>query len=347
MKQSTVDGRLSTERILSTQRHKYKMKHKTIPGLLKHSFAYSVSSLDNYTEQNVVPLVTKSLFGSRTAELFPVQTGIKSAEVINIMDDQIYFQSGTGCGFSASGNTTFTQRTITVGHLKVNKKWCPDELEAKWTQFLLNAGSYYETLVPEEALADFMTATIAQEMEKAYWKGDTGSGDPNLNKFDGFVKIIDAAGTAVAGNTGSTTSITTANSVAIHDAIITALPASLLDKDDVVVLEGWDTFRKLVLGLKNENNFFYDAASPDKHIAGELLLPGTNIRVVAVHGLNDTNRIFAGRTSNFFIGTDLLNDYENFNIWYSKDNDEVRMKARWKAGVQVAFPNEIVQYTNA
>lgn len=323
------------------------MKHNTIPRLLKQSFAYSVSSLDNYTEQNVVPLVTKSLFGSRTADLFPVQTGIKSAEVINIMDDQIYFQSGTGCGFSASGDTTFTQRTITVGHIKVNKKWCPDDLEAKWTQFLLNAGSYYETLVPEEALADFMTATIAQEMEKAYWKGNTASGDPNLNKFDGFVKLIDAAGTAIAGNTGSATSITTANAVAIHDAIITALPSELLDKEDVVVLEGWDTFRKLVLGLKNENNFFYDAASPDKYAAGELLLPGTNIRVVAVHGLNGTNRIFAGRTSNFYIGTDLLNDYENFNIWFSKDNDEIRMKARWKAGVQVAFPNEIVQYTNA
>ncbi|KAB2916940.1 hypothetical protein QQ054_26435 [Oscillatoria amoena NRMC-F 0135] len=323
------------------------MKHNSIPRLLKHSFAYSISSLDNYTEQNVVPLVTKSLFGSRTAELFPVQTGIKSAEVINIMDDQVYFQSGTGCGFTASGDTTFTQRTITVGKIKVNKKWCPDELESKWTQFLLNAGSYYETLVPEEALADFMTAIIAQEMEKAYWRGDTTSGNPNLNKFDGFVKIIDAAGTAVAGNTSAQTSITVANAVAIHNNILTALPASLLDKDDVVILEGWDTFRKLILGLQDENNFFYDAAGPDNHIAGELRLPGTNIRVVAVHGLNDTNRIFAGRSSNFFIGTDLLNDFENFNIWYSKDNDEVRMKARWKAGVQVAFPNEIVQYTNA
>lgn len=323
------------------------MKHNSIPKLLKHSFAYSISSLDNYTEQNIVPLVTKSLFGSRTAELFPVQTGIKSAEVINIMDDQVFFQSGSGCGFTASGDTTFSQRTITVGKIKVNKKWCPDELEAKWTQFLLNAGSYYETLVPEEALADFITAIIAQEMEKAYWKGDTASGNPNLNKFDGFIKLIDAAGTAIAGNTGSATSITVANSVAIHDAIISALPVALLDKDDVVILEGWDTYRKLILALKDELNFFYDATSPDKYKAGELLLPGTNIRVVAVHGLNDTNRIFAGRTSNFFIGTDLLNDYENFNIWYSRDADEVRMKARWKTGVQVAFPNEIVQYTNA
>lgn len=323
------------------------MKHNTIPGLLKHSFAYSVSSLDNFTEQNVVPLVTKSLFGSRTAELFPVQTGIKSAEVINLMDDEIYFQSGAGCGFAASGDTTFTQRTITVGKIKVNKKWCPDELEAKWTQFLLNAGSYYEALVPEEALADFMTATIGQEMEKAYWKGDSTSGNPNLNKFDGFIKLIDAAGTAIDGNTASQTAVSIANSVAIHDNILTSLPAELLDKDDVVIVEGWDTFRKLILGLKAENNFHYDATSADKHVAGELLLPGTNIRVVALHGLNDTNRVFAGRSSNFFIGTDLLNDYENFNIWYSRDNDEVRMKARWKAGVQVAFPNEIVEYTNA
>lgn len=322
-------------------------KHQNFPRLLKHSFSYSVSSLSDYTEQNVVPLVTKSLFGSRTAELFPVQTGIKSAEVINIIDDQVYFQSGSACGFTASGDTTFTQRTITVGKIKVNKKWCPDELEAKWTQFLLNAGSYYESAVPEEVLADFMTAIIAQEMEKAYWKGDTTSGNPNLNKFDGFIKLIDAAGTAIEGNTGGQTAISVSNAVTIHDAILTALPAELLDKEDVVILEGWDTYRKLVLGLKNENNYHYDATSPQHQALGELLLPGTSIRVVAVHGLNDTQRIFAGRTSNFYIGTDLLNDYENFNIWYSQDNDDVRMKARWKAGVQVAFPNEIVEYTNA
>ncbi len=184
-------------------------------------------------------------------------------------------------------------------------------------------------------------------MEKAYWKGDTTNGNPNLNKFDGFIKLIDAAGTAIDGNTASQSAISISNAVAIHDNILTSLPAALLDKDDVVIVEGWDTFRKLILGLKNENNFHYDAASADKHLTGELLLPGTNIRVVALHGLNDTNRIFAGRAGNFFIGTDLLNDYENFNIWYSRDNDEVRMKARWKAGVQVAFPNEIVEYTNA
>lgn len=306
-------------------------------------FSYDVSALANYTEQNVLPLVTKSLFKGKTGELLPVQTGIKSAEVINIIDNEIFFQSGTSCGFTASGATTFTQRTITVGKIKVNQKWCPDELEAKWTQFLLNAGSYYESLPVEQALSDFIAGLIAEKMETAYWQSDTNGGDPNLNKFDGFIKLIDAAGTAIAATPQA--SITTSNVVAIFDDIYTKLPAALLDKGDVVIMCGWDTFRKLILGLKNQNLFNYDSVAQAARQNGELITP-EGYKVVALHGLNGTDRIFGGRVSNFYIGTDLDNDWESFRIWYSQDNDEVRMKARWKAGTQVAFPNEIVQYDN-
>jgi hypothetical protein len=77
---------------------------------------------------------------------------------------------------------------------------------------------------------------------------------------------------------------------------------------------------------------------------GEQFFPGTNIKVVAVNGLNSTSRIVTTYLSNLFYGTDLLSDEEQFSIWHSRDNDEVRFQAAFKAGVQFAYPEFIVDW---
>ncbi len=55
--------------------------------------------------------------------------------------------------------------------------------------------------------------------------------------------------------------------------------------------------------------------------------------------------IVAGSLSNFFMGTDLIDEQEIVKLWYSEDADEVRVRFTFKAGVQVAFPGEIVYFT--
>jgi len=59
---------------------------------------------------------------------------------------------------------------------------------------------------------------------------------------------------------------------------------------------------------------------------------------------NSTNKIYATRLSNLFFGTDLLNEEERFEIFYAKEADEVRFVAEFKAGVQFAFPDEMVKF---
>jgi hypothetical protein len=76
----------------------------------------------------------------------------------------------------------------------------------------------------------------------------------------------------------------------------------------------------------------------------EFLLPGTTIKVVAVQGLNGTNKVYALRLSNLFIGTDLLNEEERFEIFYAKEADQVRFVSEFKMGVNFAFPGEIVKF---
>jgi hypothetical protein len=76
----------------------------------------------------------------------------------------------------------------------------------------------------------------------------------------------------------------------------------------------------------------------------EIVIPATNVRMIAVGGLNGTNRMYLGRLSNFFVGTDLANEEEDFKFWFSLDNDIVRFRATMKYGVQIAFPDQLVRF---
>jgi len=88
--------------------------------------SFVVSSLSDYTIQNAQELVVSSVLGNKTATLIKsqgnVMVGVKSAETINIMDTDSVFQDGSSCGFTASGTTTFTQRTITVGKIRSEER---------------------------------------------------------------------------------------------------------------------------------------------------------------------------------------------------------------------------------
>ena len=79
----------------------------------------------------------------------------------------------------------------------------------------------------------------------------------------------------------------------------------------------------------------------------EIMIPATNIKMIGVGGLSATNRMFLSRLSNMFVGTDLANEEEEYRFWYSQDNDEVRFRATMKYGVQIAFPDQLVQFTLA
>jgi hypothetical protein len=313
--------------------------------------AFSVGTLAAYTKENEGLLVASSVLGSKTASLIKdkgnVMVGVKSAETINIMDTDAIFQDGSSCGFNASGTTSFTQRTVTVGKIKVNEALCLKDLESKYLQKALPAGSSYDSMIYSEEYSNRKAEKIALQLENTIWQGNTGSVDVNLNKFSGITTLITAAGAAVV-NANSValhgvveTSITDANVVSIFDDIYKAIPASVVDKDDITIFCGMDVFRTYTVKLKSSNLYHYQF---DGKANGEFFLPGTNVKVMAVQGLNGTGKIVACRISNLFLGTDLLNEEERFEIFYAKEADQVRFVAEFKMGVNFAFPDEIVKF---
>ena len=315
---------------------------------------FDVSTLANYTKENEALLVTSSVLGAKTASLIKsagnVMVGVKSSEKINIMETDAIFQDGASCGFNASGSTTFTQRTVTPGKIKVNEALCPKDLESKYLQKALPTGTPYDTMPFEQEYTEKKAKTIAAQLETGLWQGDTSSVNVNLNKFDGLVKLIGAASGVVAANASTfisgapLSSITAANVISIFDGVYRAIPAKVVAADDMTIFCGQDLFRTYTIALKNSGSFNYQI---DVKADSEFVLPGTTIKVVAVAGLNGTNKVYAMRLSNMFLGTDLLNGEEKFEVFYARESDQIRFVSEFKIGTNISFPDEVAAFVLA
>ena len=310
--------------------------------------ALDLTGLTNYVKENEQQLATSLVFAPKTAKLIEaagnVQVGIKSSEKINIMETDAVFQAGGTCGFSSSGTTAFTQRALTPGKIKVNESICPKAFEAKYTQKALRAGSSYDYMPFADEYSAKKIAVIGEALEVGLWQGDTGSGNAQLNKFDGLLKLIAPAGVPVAGvvdgNVANVAALTSGTIIAAVDSVYAAIPADIVANGDVVIFLGMDAFRLYTVALKEANLFHYAADAVDF----EIIIPGTNVKLIAVNGLNGTDKLVGTRMSNLYLGVDLLNEEERFELFYAKEADEMRFVAEFKMGVQYAFPTEIVYW---
>ena len=314
--------------------------------------ALDLSALTNYVEENAQQLTAAAIFSAKTASLIEakgnVQVGIKSAETINVLTTDAVFQAGGTCGFNSSGTTAITQRQITVGKIKVQEAICPKTFEAKYTQKALRVGSTYDYMAYATDFTNQKIQRIGAALETAIWQGDTTSGTANLNKFNGFATIINAlgfggAGDPINGNVSALTTLTKSNVRQAVDEIFLSIPAALLDKDDFVIFVGNDTFREYVVALREANLFHYSVDAANM----EVIVAGTNIKLIGVNGLNGTDYMVGICMSNMYLGTDMLNEQDKFELFYAKEADEMRFVVEFKLGCQVAFTDEVVFWKKA
>ena len=322
--------------------------------------AFLVTGLTAYVEQNEAQLVSQSLFEARTQQIIlsegNVMTGVKGSETVNRMDTDVFFQDDSSCGFAASGTTEFTQRTLTVGKVKLQEILCPKDLEGKYLQKALPAGSTYDTIAFAQDYTALKTGKIAEALEVALWTA-TGSGyggtNGLLNKFKGIKQLITDATTTpvdanVTGYYGSGAPITGIDTMdkakAAVLAVIKALPSKIKGKSDVRIFVGWDTYDLLIAKYVDLNLYHYNPGSGNQPPIAEFTVPGTSYKVIPVHGLTGLNDIYAFRMSNIFLGVDLQGEEERFELWYSQDDRNVKFHASFKIGVQFAFMDEIVKF---
>lgn len=310
---------------------------------------FVVASLTDYINEQSTQLISRLYFEKKSADYFTVQTGVKSVDALHLLEVSAIPQDGSTCSVDASGSVTFTNRNLTVKPITYVDKLCVKDLNAKWTQIAVRAGANAETeVLPfEQQISNEIISRIQEIDEVQDWQGDTDSGDVFINKYDGLIKTIDAAGSAVAGNTSSATTITagsSGNADTLVNDLINARPAKLKSKANQILFVGTDFFDKYVDTLAAKNLFHVNATLIENY---EMKVPGKNVEMIGVHGLDGTNRLFLSRIENIYLGLDLADDDEEFRTWYEIKEDSVYYRVKYKRGLQVAYPSEIVEFTLA
>lgn len=290
----------------------------------------NLNGLTGYTDEHSEELLTKAMIGGKSFRLFRIQPGVKGKTALQLMDSEIVFQDGHACGWNDSGSTTFSQRFIDPAILKVNMGFCQKNFLNTCFEHKLRVAAGLETLPFEEKIMDNIAGKINEGVEKMVYQGESGQTD----EFEGLISILEGA-SAVTKNVNSASGVT---AYAFLKAVAKKRPAAV---KDAVILVSSSLYDEYMQDLVSANLFHYDPADGDN----EYKLPGTSIRVIAVDGLNDTDDYdYAILTNlrNITVGVDMEGDEEVFDFFFSRDNDEFRLKSLFSMGVQVAYPEEIV-----
>lgn len=315
----------------------------SIKKYVKSNFDYDVSGLSPYVDDQREDLIHRSVTEAQTLSYIAIQQGIKGTEDLKLLNDSIVYQTGD-CSMSPSGDTIFTDRQISVETIGYLKKFCQKDLAGFWTQLALRPGAMAEdkTLPFEQVLINYLLELHAFELEKLIWQGNKLTGSGNLAFMNGFNSFLTVANGCVDLNLTGTSSIDATNAFDIFYEAFVNTPSNVAEGQDFICFTGRENFNFLLKNLVDLDLFNYNPAQ----IAtmNEILLPGTNMRVVKVNGLNGTTKIYTGRASHFYFGTDLSSDFESYDLWYSFDDDVIYLRSKFRAGVQVPFLNQVGTY---
>lgn len=302
----------------------------------KHEFSFDLSSLSTYTDEVGGLLLSESIVKAKTPQIAFIQAGVKGTQSINLLSSTITIGDG-GCGWDSSSNlsgTTFTQRNITTKLYKYQEELCPTSLRNYWAGMFLNNPASNEEVPFAQQIVDLKMKEVQKFVEDKVWKATIAA-----DGYDGFYYTI-SSGTTGVNLVVSATTPSSSTMLTCVDELIAATPDAIREDDDLVVFMSPQNYNNYVVNLRTSNYFHY---SPE--MAGQDFItfhPATKIRVVGVPGLSGTNRIVLGKSSQMIIGVGLLDSTERLDMWYSRDNDIVRLQAQFNLGSQIAFPQNFV-----
>lgn len=293
--------------------------------------AINTSSLTAYVSDNKEKLISKAVIGAKSASKFNLVTGVKGAQKLNLLDTTVSLQDGSACGWTEAGTSKLSQRTIEAKPIKVNQSFCDKQLLATSLNYEVKVAAGQKTLPFEEEFVNGVIDGVAAEVEKTIWQGDTSKS--TLNRFDGLIKIL--SGATVAGTYSIQSGDTVSTIVSKTYALI---PSAAYQAGNVVMYMGSDMYRTWIQELIANGHLVISNAVENVAMPDSLLIPGTNVRVEGVAGLDGTKKVYASYADNFIYGTDMQGDEEKAELWYSQDNREFRLALEFVSGVQVAFP---------
>ena len=300
----------------------------------------NVSALADFNNQIAGELVLKMVYGGSTIEYVTVQDGIKFQEPINLFEVSLYMNN-SACVSTASGSATFTQRTIEVCPRTSFDALCLKDLDKKYLGISsLDRGSYNETWALANAYSELLVNQFQKANDQFLWLQVSAS----YSTFGGTC-AVSGLNRIITGSTQGvvpipSSSLAPASILATMDTMIATSSADVADREDLTFFMSVTNFRNYVAGLRAANNFYFDPSSiTNRGGLYEMSYPfQPNIKVVGTVGLQGSNRVVLGPAKQIVVGTDLLSDFSEFQLWYDINTDTLRHRISTKLGVNIAYP---------
>lgn len=310
----------------------------------KYDFSFDVSALSTYTNENT-DLIARALYGATTINSgIQVLPGQKGDVKLNKLNHNLYLQAAA-CGWSVSGDTDFNQVSVDVCSIDYKEAVCPKTLEPYWQGQLMAQGSDPETFPFAQYIVDNKADALSSQVEYMFWQGDSTFGSGNLALCDGIGAFLSGAtgdvyvSAAATGGTFGSAAINTA-----IQAMINEVDERVYNNGDLALYMSVANYKIYVNYLISANLYNYAQNVDGKTL--KTTIPGHNIEVIGTPGLRGTNYFYLTPKSNLVFVTDLLDETEDLDMWYSQDNREVRIAGSFKFGVGVYW-NEFMVHNNS
>lgn len=295
---------------------------------------YNISTLPDHIvrSENMEKFHFESVLGGQTLDFLSNEGALSegvlgSTEPINFMKNTLVWQSGVVCKLSELGETALSEATVYIAPIAFKQAYCSLELATKWKSEKVKQQKKNIAL-DELQFGNEITNDLIQlnkaDVEKAVWLGDsTKTG--NMKFVEGFLKQL-STGTFALGTLTATDMIGK-----ITEAYL-KMPSAVTNAPDFRVFIGTNEYKKYRAELASKNLF---------HKEDEFAVFGTSAQFVVVDGLDATNKVVFARARNLQARADYEGTEAKVDVWYEKNDDEMKIRARFGLGVKAIFKQEI------
>ena len=283
--------------------------------------------------------ISAALKASNSLDYLTMIENIKFKSNIQALNQTVNSVVDATCDFTAAGTLALTEKVLEPKNLQVNMDICKETLLSSWEALQMRAGAGAPPPASfDDYVISYMGEIIAQATEDSIWGGTAVAGQ--FNGFNGAVTglLLPAVDATVVQDAASAAYSAT-NIIANLQAAVAAIPVAALGKEDLHIYMNQRTYQYYIsavstLGYVNAYN-----------MNGDYVPMFEGYKIAVCNGMT-INEIVIAQKSNLFFGTDLLSDATRINLMDMAQldgSDNIRMVARYSAGVQTGTGADIVR----
>lgn len=272
----------------------------------------------SYAGEHAGAYISAALRQASSLDYMTIRENVNYKEVVNKVAGSNLVKDRS-CDFTENSATlTLTESVLHVEPFQINIDVCKSTMLSDWSYSKQDDFVAYAT--------SYLASSIADSVEYSIWQGTTATS----GQFDKL-----ATGSMTASSASAAYSA--ANIVANLQTLAADIPSNVYGKDDLYIYMNKKTYRFYISAISALSAF------PFNHM-GQYTPEFEGIKIAVVDGMAD-NVMFAGQKSNVYFGTSLNSDLTAVKVLDMEDldgSDNIRMVAKWTAGVQVGVASDFV-----